>query len=385
MIQFRVTRKSGRSRARLGVLTTPHGEVETPSFVPVATAASLRTLTSEEAAEAASQILIANTFHLHLRPGESVVHDAGGLHKFMQWNRPLMTDSGGFQVFSLGFGRDYESGKFSKTTPDGKPLPTIKKGANPRSLKITDDGAYFRSPLNGDLLFIGPKESIAIQESLGADIIFAFDECTPAHASRAYIEKSLERTHQWAKMCLAAKKSEQALFGIVQGSHFEDLRAESTKFIGGLPFDGFGIGGDLGDMKGNKEEMHRILDWTIPFLPEEKPRHLLGIGYLEDMSPIIEKGVDLFDCITPTHFARHGIAFTSEGKLDLNKARFLKEHATLDLACSCAVCATYSRAYIAHLIRANEITGLRHLTYHNLSFWNRRVVEIREKIARDEL
>lgn len=385
MIQFRTTKKSAKSRARLGVLETPHGAVETPAFVPVATAATLRTLTSEEAAETGSQILIANTFHLHLRPGEGVVHDAGGLHKFMQWKRPLMTDSGGFQVFSLGFGRDYESGKFSKTTPDGNPLPTIKKDANPRSLKITDEGAYFRSPLNGDLLFLGPKESIAIQEAIGADIIFAFDECTPAHASRAYIEKSLERTHEWAKMCLAAKKSEQALFGIVQGSHFEDLRAESAKFISGLPFDGFGIGGDLGDMKGDKAEMRQILDWTIPLLPDEKPRHLLGIGYLDDLEPVIAKGVDLFDCITPTHFARHGIAWTSEGRLDLNKARFLKEHSALDPACPCSVCATYSRAYIAHLIRANEITGLRLLTYHNLSLWNRQVAYIRDKIARDEI
>ncbi len=385
MIHFRITKKSARSRARLGVLETPHGVVETPAFVPVATAASLRTLTSEEAAEAGSQILIANTFHLHLRPGENVVREAGGIHEFMQWHRPLMTDSGGFQVFSLGFGRDYETGKFSKTARDGKPMPLIKKGANPRSLKITDDGAYFRSPLNGDLLFIGPKESIAIQEAIGADIIFAFDECTPAHASRAYIEKSLERTHEWAKVCLAAKKSNQALFGIVQGSHFEDLRAKSTRFIGGLPFDGFGIGGDLGDMKGDKEEMHRILDWTIPSLPEDKPRHLLGIGYPEDMEPVIEKGIDLFDCITPAHFARHGIAFTSDGKLDLNKARFLKEHAPLDGACACNVCATYSRAYIAHLIRANEITGLRLITYHNLFFWNALVAAIREKITRGEI
>lgn len=384
MIQFRVTRKSARSRARLGVLTTPHGEVETPAFVPVATAGSLRTLTSEETAEAGSQILIANTFHLHLRPNESVVRDAGGLHDFMQWRKPLMTDSGGFQIFSLGFGRDYESGKFSKTSRGGEPLPTIQKGANPRSLKITDEGASFRSPLNGDLLFLGPKESIAIQEAIGADIIFAFDECTPPHASRAYIEESLRRTHQWAEACLSAKKSEQALFGIVQGSHYKDLRTKSTRFIGGLPFDGFGIGGDLGDIK-KKEEMLGILEWTIPLLPEEKPRHLLGIGYIEDMKPIIEKGVDLFDCITPTHFARHGIAFTSEGRLDLNKARFLKEHATLDLACECAVCATYSRAYIAHLIRANEITGLRHLTYHNLFFFNDFVAKIRDKIAQGEI
>ncbi len=385
MIRFRITKKSEKSRARLGVLETPHGDVETPAFVPVATAGSLRTLTSEEAADVGSQLFISNTFHLHLRPGEDVLRAAGGLHTFMQWKRPLMTDSGGFQVFSLGFGRDYDTGKFGKDRIGGNPLPVIQKGRNPRSLKITDEGAFFHSPLNGSTLFLGPKESIAIQEAIGADIMFAFDECTPSHASREYIEHSLRRTHLWAKECLTARKSSQALFGIVQGSHWKDLREESTRIIGALPFDGFGIGGDLGDIKESKKTMFDILEWTIPALPEEKPRHLLGIGYLEDMEPIVAHGIDLFDCITPTHYARRGTAFTSEGRIDFNKSRYLLEHVALDSTCACATCATYSRAYIAHLIRAREITGLRLLTYHNLFFWNEYVARIREKIARNEL
>ncbi len=385
MIQFRVIKKSEKSRARLGVLETPHGTVETPAFVPVATAGSLRTLTSEEAAEAGSQLFISNTFHLHLRPGEDVVRAAGGLHEFMRWKRPLMTDSGGFQVFSLGFGRDYGTGKLGKNGPGGNLLPVIQKGKNPRSLKITDEGAYFRHPLDGSALFLGPKESIAVQEALGADVMFAFDECTASQASREYAEHSLHRTHIWAKECLSVRKGNQALFGIVQGSHWKDLREKSASFIGALPFDGFGIGGDLGDIKESKKMMFEILDWTIPLLPEEKPRHLLGIGHPEDMEPITAKGVDLFDCITPTHYARRGTAFTSEGRIDCNKSRHLLEHTPLDRACACKVCGTYSRAYIAHLIRASEITGLRLLTYHNLFFWNKFVARLRERIARGEL
>jgi len=382
MIEFKIVKKSEKSRARLGVLKTPHGEIETPAFVPVATHASIRTLTAEEAKRAGSQILIANTYHLHIQPGEKIVKDAGGIHKFMTWDLPLMTDSGGFQVFSLGFGMDFGTGKFSEAKT---PMPTIKKDANPRSLKITDDGAFFRSHKDGRELFIGPKESIAIQEALDADIMFSFDECTPSNASREYIEASLKRTHRWAKECLAVRKSEQALFGIVQGSHHKDLREESARFIGKMPFDGFGIGGDLGDIKESKKDMFQILNWTLPLLPPEKPRHLLGIGYIEDMEPIIVHGVDLFDCITPTHYARHGTAFTSRGKINIKNAQFRNEYVPLDPECACEVCETYSRAYIAHLFRAGEVSGMRHLTFHNLHFFNRYAAELRDKIARGEL
>lgn len=375
MIEFQILKKSKISRARVGVIKTPHGEVETPAFVPVATQASVKTLTSEEAESAKCQILIANTFHLHLKPGEKVVKSAGGLHKFMNWCRLLMTDSGGFQVFSLGFGRDLGVGKILKYFP-GRETVEFNK-SQPFSLKIKEDGVYFRSPLDGTEFFLGPKESIKIQEALGADIMFAFDECTPPLVTRQYLTKSLERTHRWAKICLQSKKSGQALFGIVQGSRFMDFRKKSAKYLNGLGFDGFGIGGDLGK---DKKEMDKILKWTLPHLDEGKPRHLLGIGYLEDMPQIIKNGVDLFDCIVPTHYARRGTAFTSRGKLDLQKSIFLNDKKPLDPKCSCSVCQTYKRNYICHLMRAKEITALKFLTFHNLFFFSTFVEQIREKI-----
>ncbi|MCX6721003.1 MAG: tRNA guanosine(34) transglycosylase Tgt, partial [Candidatus Staskawiczbacteria bacterium] len=298
-MNFKILKKSKISRARLGFLETEHGVVETPCLVPVATQAVIKTLDSKEVEATKSQILIANTFWLHLRPGEKVVEKSGKLHKFMNWKKPLMTDSSGFQVFSLGFGKDFGLTKFSL----GKPR-SISLGAQPQQLKINNDGVVFRSPINGDELFIGPKESIKIQEKLGADIIFAFDECTPPLADYNYVKKSLEKTHRWAKICLKAKKSRQAILGIVQGSEFKDLRQNSAKFINSLDFDGFGIGGDLWRNKGGT---NRVLDWVIPELNEKKPRHMLGVGYLENIEDIIKSGIDLFDCTVPTHYARRGI------------------------------------------------------------------------------
>jgi len=384
MFEFKITKKSKKSRARLGLLKTSHGEIETPSLVPVATQAVVKTLTSEEAEAAKSQILIANTFHLHLRPGEEIVKSAGGLHKFMNWKRPLMTDSGGFQVFSLGFGHDLQVGKILKYFPSpAKILETkILAGKQPKSIRITDEGVYFRSPLDGRQLFVGPKESIKIQEKLGADIIFTFDECTAPLSSLEYVKHSLRRTHQWAEICLKEKKSKQALFGIVQGSRFLKLRQESAKFINSLGFDGFGIGGDLGQ---SKETMKKILGWTIPFLDESKPRHLLGIGYLEDMENIIKSGIDLFDCTVPTHYARRGIAFISSGTINLRQSKFLKDKKPLDLKCDCFVCQNYKRNYISHLIKAGETTALKLLTFHNLYFFNSFVEKIREKIKQNKL
>lgn len=378
MISFEVIKQSKRSRARLGVLRTPHGEVLTPSLVPVATQASVKTLSSEEAAAAKTQILIANTFHLHLKPGERTVEKMGGLHRFMAWPKPLMTDSGGFQVFSLGFGRDLGVGKILKYFPENG-RAEVKPGAQPSRLRITDDGVFFRSPIQGDELFIGPKESVKIQESLGADIIFAFDECTPPLASKSYAAEALARTNRWAKRCLAAKKSSQALFGIVQGSHYKDLREASAEFIGKLPFDGYGIGGDLGK---TKADMAKIIRWTLPFLDAGKPRHLLGIGHPEDMERIAKEGVDTFDCIIPTHYARRGIAFTKNGELDLNKSKFLGDTKPLDKTCECYVCRTYRRGYLSHLFRAKEITGMGLLTFHNLFYFNSIVERIRGKIER---
>ena len=378
MLEFKILKKSKKSNARLGVLKTSHGVVETPALVAVATQAVVKTLTSEEAKQAKSRILIANTFHLHLKPGEKSVKSFGGLHKFMNWDRPLMTDSGGFQVFSLGFGRDHGVGKILKK----KSQSSISAGDQPQKIKITSDGVLFNSPIDGRKIFLGPKESIKIQQSLGADIIFAFDECTSPLANYEYTKKSLIKTHRWAKICLENKPAKQALFGITQGGKFKDLRIESAKFIGSLPFDGFGIGGEFG---GDKNTMIKMLDWTIKELPEEKPRHLLGIGHLEDIPKIIKSGVDTFDCIVPTHYARHGYAFTSEGRLDMSKSKLLKDKNPIDKKCSCFVCQNYSRGYIAHLLKAKEITPLKLLTFHNLYFFNSYIEKIRSDIKKGRI
>ena len=388
-------------------METSHGVVETPCLVPVATQAVIKTLDSKEVEETKSQILISNTFWLHLRPsfrpakaglrtgkqgfggqaGEKIIERAGGLHKFMNWKRPLMTDSGGFQVFSLGFGKDFGLTKFIGEKENNK--TTIVKNQNSKSVKITKDGVYFRSPINGDELFFGPEESIKIQEKLGADIIFTFDECTPPSADYEYVKDSIKKTHNWAKICLKTHsagsgqaKTRQALFGIVQGSGFKDLREESAKFINSLDFDGFGIGGDLWrERSGTK----KILRYVIPNLNERKPRHLLGVGHLKNIEDIIKEGIDLFDCTVPTHYARHGITFTTEGKLDLNKSKFLKKNEPLDKGCVCKVCLNYKKDYISHLLKAKEITALKLITFHNLWYFNNFIEDMRQKIKKGEI
>src|SRR3989344_8190723 len=275
MFAFSILKKSKKSRARLGILKTSHGEVETPAFVPVATQAVIKTLDSEEVKKTNSQLLIANTFHLHLKPGENIIKKAGGLYTFMHWDRPLMTDSAGYQVFSLGFGKDFGTGKILNERIKNSKL-RITHAAQPKSIKITPDGVHFRSPVDGREIFIGPKESIQIQQALGADIIFAFDECTSPIADYAYTKKSLLKTHRWAETCLEvhghSSKVEshlQALYGIVQGGKFKDLRIESARFIGKLDFDGFGIGGEFGD---NKKIMNEMLDWVIQEFPADAER-----------------------------------------------------------------------------------------------------------------
>jgi queuine tRNA-ribosyltransferase len=378
MIEFKIIKKSKKSAARVGILKTPHGEIETPSFVTVATLANAKMFAAEDLAAVKTPIVISNTFHLHLRPGEDIVKKAGGLHKFMNWNRPIMTDSGGFQVFSLGFGHDQGTSKI----PNRKEKPTVRTGAQPQRLKINDNGVEFTSPIDGRKIFMGPRESIRIQEKLGADIILAFDECTPPSANKEYIAKSLEKTHAWAKICLAEKKSDQALYGIVQGSRFRDLRIKSAKFIGGLPFDGFGIGGEFG---AEKDEMTRMLKWVFAELPEAKPRHLLGIGHPDDILPTVTAGVDTFDCIAPTHYGRRGTAFTSEGKIDLDKAMYLKQLRPLDKKCQCRVCAGYTRSYLCHLIKARELTGLKMVSEHNLFWMNTQVENYRQMIKEGKL
>jgi len=378
MLEFKIIKKSKNSKARLGFIKTSYGVVETPCLVPVATQAVVKTLTSEQVLETKTQILIANTYHLHLRPGEEIVQKAGGLHKFMNWKKPLMTDSGGFQAFSLGFGKDLGMGKILKQKSNLK----IKEGQQPKLLKISEDGILFRSYLDGRKIFLGPKESIKIQEKLGTDIIFAFDECTSPVADYKYTKKSLFKTHKWAKTCLKTKKSNQALFGIVQGGKYKDLRIESAKFIGDLEFSGFGIGGEFGD---DKKVMLRMINWVIKELPEKKPRHLLGIGYLEDIPKIIKAGVDTFDCIVPTHYARRGIAYTFNGKIDFFKPSLLKDKNPIDRKCGCFVCQNYRRNYVCHLFRAGEITGMSLLTFHNLYFFNSFIEKIRENIKRGKV
>ncbi len=381
MLDFKILKTSKKSKARYGIIETEHGLVETPALVGVATQATLKTLTSEEILQTKTQILICNTFHLHLKPGEKVIKNSGGLHKFMNFPKTLMTDSGGFQVFSLGFGKDFGIGKIAKYFP-GKDLEHLEKTAQPKEIKILEDGVYFRSPIDGKEIFLGPKESIKIQQALGADIIFTFDECTPPNASYEYAKKSLERTHKWAKICLKTKTSNQALFGIVQGSHFKDLRIKSAKFISSLDFDGFGIGGDLGR---SKKEMIKIIKWVINYLDFRKPRHLLGIGRIEDIEEIIKNGIDLFDCTVPTQYARRGTAFITEGKLDITKSKFLNDKNPLDKNCDCFVCQNYKRNYICHLFKAKEITGMRLLTFHNLYFFNSYLEKIREKIKNNKI
>ncbi len=393
MIEFKVLKKSKKSNARIGVLTTPHGEVHTPAIVPVATLAAVKALRSDEVAATGTQMLIANTYHLHLQPGEAVVKAAGGVNAFMNWRGPTMTDSGGFQVFSLGWGRDLGVGKVASAHTVARYYPdkiarAIEKGNQPKHVTITEDGVKFRSPLTGDEMFLGPKASIAIQEKLGADIMFAFDECTPPGATHDYMAQSLARTHRWAVRSLAARRSTQALYGIVQGSNFRDLREESARHINALEgFDGFGIGGDLGESRTGTKD---ILKWVTPLLDERKPRHLLGMGHIEDIENIMTGGVDTFDCTVPTHYARHGIAFVARGtkgavrgRIDFSKAPLLKSKEPVDPSCACPVCTGgYRRNYITHLIRANEITGGALLTLHNLWFFNAYVARVREQIKR---
>lgn len=374
MFEFEILKRSKSSRARLGVIRTPHGEIETPAFVPVATRGSVRMLDSDEAASLGSQLLICNTYHLHLTPGETLVRKAGGLHEFMHWEKPLMTDSGGFQVFSLGFGADHGMGKMLKV----KRRASIAEGSQPANIKITDDGVRFRSPIDGREIFLGPKESIRIQEALGADIMFAFDECPSPIAGKKYLRESLERTHRWASACLDAKKTDRALYGIVQGGAHEELRLRSAGIIGAMEFEGFGFGGEFGY---DKRAMKRVISSVSDALPDRKPRHILGVGHPEDFALVAQAGGDTFDCIAPTHYGRRGILFTSRGRLDLAKKKFLTDQKPIDPRCRCDVCTNYSRSYVSHLIRAKELTGLKLATMHNLYYFNDLARTLRREIA----
>jgi queuine tRNA-ribosyltransferase/7-cyano-7-deazaguanine tRNA-ribosyltransferase len=380
---FKITCKSGK--ARTGIISTPHGKIETPYFVPVATLATVRALTQEDMSSLGAQALLANTYHLHLRPGEDLIKKFKGLHGFMNWDKPLFTDSGGFQAFSLGFGMEHDIGKFASFFPEeekyGKKKRVIEKWA-----KVDDTGVTFKNPLMGNKIKLTPKKSMEIQNKLGADIIFAFDECTSPLSDKKYNSLALERTHNWALQSLKYHKNKkQALFGIVQGSYFKDLRTKSAKFIGKQNFPGFGIGGSLGK---SKEDMHKILEWVTPYLPEDKPRHLLGIGAVEDLFNAIERGVDTFDCVAPTRWARRGRLFVrpplgsmkNKFRINIQNGSFRLDKKPIDPECNCFVCKDYSRGYLRHLFVNKEIAFAKLASYHNEYFILRLVKEIRESI-----
>lgn len=362
--------------ARVGRIKTKNGEMKTPGFFPVATKAVVKTLDSKDIAEIGFQGVLCNTYHLMLRPGSSLIKKMGGLHKFMNFNGVIATDSGGFQVFSLGKGLSSGVGKIASKKID-------RKKETPSLVKVRDKGVWFRSHIDGKEYFLSPEKSIQIQQDLGADIIFAFDECSSPLDNKKQTQKAMERTHLWAEKCLKARKnSDQMLFGIVQGGKYMALRKKSAEFISSLDFDGFGIGGSFGSSYGDsKKNMKQVLDLTIPILPENKPRHLLGIGHLDDLKMAVQKGIDLFDCVHPTRMARHGSAITSKGIINLAKVKFLTDKSPIDVKCSCSVCKNYTKAYISHLFRAGEITAMRLLTIHNLCFFKNFMDNLRKDVV----
>jgi queuine tRNA-ribosyltransferase len=338
-----------RGRARAGVFHTPHGDLETPVFAPVGTQATVKTLTPAQLEELGASLVLSNTYHLYLRPGDELVHSLLGLHQFMQWPHPILTDSGGYQVFSLAETR-----------------------------KIDDDGVTFKSHIDGSTHRFTPERSILIQENLGADIIMAFDECSDPN-NHAYSRLAMDRTHRWAERCLEAHtRPDQALFGILQGGVDPDLRAESARFIAARPFPGIAIGGlSVGE---TKAEMQGMLDVVTPLLPENKPRYLMGVGTPEDLIDGISRGVDIFDCVLPTRLARHNAAFSPEGRLNLMNAVFASDPRPIDPACSCYTCRTFTRAYLRHLIVAKELLAGTLLSIHNLHALIQLVKDIRASI-----
>ncbi|MCC6188739.1 MAG: tRNA guanosine(34) transglycosylase Tgt [Anaerolineales bacterium] len=333
MFEFDLVATAGAARA--GRFHTPHGVLETPVFAPVGTAATVKALTPAQLRELGASLVLSNTYHLYLRPGDEVVRGLGGLHRFMQWDRPLLTDSGGFQVFSLADTR-----------------------------QIDGDGVTFKSHIDGSRHRFTPEKSIAIQENLGADIIMAFDECPPP-LDRAYNQQALARTHAWAARCLAAKtRADQALFGIVQGGIFPDLRAESARYLVGLDFPGYAIGGlAVGE---SKAQMHAMLEVVDAELPAGRPRYLMGVGSPEDLVNGVARGVDIFDCVLPTRMARNHAALTRTGRLNLKNAPFARDPGPIEPGCACYCCANFSRAYVRHLVNANEILAAVLLTMHNV-------------------
>lgn len=363
MFQFKILTKDQKTKARSGILKTSRGNIQTPCFVPVATKGAIKGPSFEKIHSFGSDIFMINTFHFFCNNRFDQVTKFKGLHNFIGENYPLMTDSGGFQVFSLGSGWEYGVGKLALVNKNNN---IIKKN----KVIIDNDGVSFVSPYNGNKLRMTPEISIKVQEKLGADIIFSFDECTSPLDSYEYTKNSLTRTHNWAKRCIKSfKGNNQVMMGVVQGGPYNDLRKESAQFIGSLPFFGFGIGGSFGGSFGDsKTNMHKIINEVISILPDKKPRHLLGIGEPDDILESVERGIDFFDCVVPTRWARHGTAITYKGRINLRNAKFLNEKKPIDNDCICPICQKYSSAYIHHLLREKEIYGAVLLSEHNL-FW----------------
>ena len=386
-MQFKIQKKLENSLGRAGVLETPHGVIETPAFVAVGTKATVKSLTPTHVKEVGTQVVLGNTYHLYLQPGDEIVHDAGGIGKFMNWGGPTMTDSGGFQVFSLGVAYGKDISKITKVTDPSLLIPERFDDSDaPRLAKIGQDGVSFKSHLDGSIHYITPEKSIQIQHNLGADIIFAFDECTSPAEDLKYQDEALERTHRWAERCLVEHKKlggDQTLFGIVQGGREESLRKKSAKIISeinvdGKYFDGFGIGGSFA-----KEDMSSAVKWVNEILPEENPRHLLGIGEPEDLFMGIENGVDLFDCVLPTRLGRNGTIYTKYGKIIITNTKYRNDFEPIEKDCMCYSCQNYSRAYIAHLFHGKEMLAGTLASIHNLYFIVNLVKKIRQSILDD--
>ncbi|KGF09972.1 queuine tRNA-ribosyltransferase [Tissierellia bacterium S5-A11] len=354
MFSFELIKKDSRTKARLGKITTDHGEIQTPIFMPVGTKATVKTMKTDELKNLKAQIILGNTYHLYLRPGTEVIEKAGGLHKFMNWDRPILTDSGGFQVFSL---------------------------ANIRN--IVEEGVEFRSHIDGSKQFLTPEKSMEIQHILGSDIMMCFDECAPYPSSYDYIKNSMERTSRWAERCKEYHndKEDQALFGIVQGGMYKDLRKISAQDLVSLDFPGYAVGGlSVGEPL---DLMNEILDYTSDYLPENKPRYLMGVGTPDYLFEAVERGIDMADCVLPTRIARNGTLMTSKGRLVIKNAKYKDDFSKPDDECDCEVCQNYSRAYLRHLFNVDEILGLRLATIHNLHFLIHLMEEIRKSIAND--
>lgn len=355
-ITYELIKTCKQTGARLGKVHTPHGSFDTPTFMPVGTLATVKTMSPEELKEIGANIILSNTYHLWLRPGEEIIGEAGGLHSFMNWDGAILTDSGGFQVFSLSDMRE-----------------------------IVEEGVHFRNHLNGEKMFLSPEKAMEIQNVLGSDIMMAFDECPPYPATYEYMKQSVERTSRWAERCLKAHKrpDEQGLFGIVQGGEFEDLRKQSVEDLVSLDFPGYAIGGlSVGEPK---DVMNRVLEFTAPLLPDDKPRYLMGVGSPDSLVDGAIRGIDMFDCVLPTRIARNGTCMTSTGRLVVRNAKYARDFRPLDENCNCHVCRNYSRAYIRHLFKCNEIFGFRLTTYHNLYFLLKLMEQVREAIREDRL